>query len=156
LIYPFRDEAVEPTPAHPSRVIFRPKIPIWVGAFEGRRRPYLGLLDTGADDTAIPLSEAQRLGVTLDRSQPVLFRGVGGPTVGYYGEVTMELRQSPKSYVWAARVAFMADRDGSVLDGPKDVYLGQAGFFRHFHASFDFQRGRVKIRPNGLFVGLAR
>ena len=154
MIYPFRREDAEPTPAHPSPVIFRPRIPI--GSGEGRRQPYFGLLDTGADDTAIPLSEALRLGVRLDRDQTIPFRGVGGPTVGYYGEVTMELRQSPKSYVWAARVAFLADRGGSVIDEPSNVYLGQAGFFRHFHASFDFQRSRVKIRPNGLFVGRAR
>jgi hypothetical protein len=152
--FKFRRAEVQPTPAYPSGAIDRPVIPIWVGAREGPRRPHLGLLDTGSDDTKFPMAVAERLGVELDRDHPVLFRGVGGEAVGYFGDVILELRQSPRSWCWAARVAFLP---GPMDDSAEDrimIALGHTGFFRYFHVGFDYQRGRVRIRPNGLFVGL--
>ena len=50
-------------------------------------------------------------------------------------------------------MAFLLDPTGVELRDRISVSLGHTGFFRYFHTSFDFQRGRVKIRPNGLFVG---
>jgi len=93
------------------------------------------------------------LDVELDRGRAIPFRGVGGLTFGYFGDVTMELRQSPRSYRWAARVAFLHDEDVPGSEKKSDVYLGHTGFFRYFHANFDYQRGRVSLHPNGLFVG---
>ena len=151
--FPFQRGDIEPTPAFPTNVIYRPIIPIRIGPKDGPRKPFFGLLDTGADDTALPLSEAGRLGVTLDRNHPIPFRGVGGTTFGYFGEVTMELRQSPRAYLWTTQVAFLPDPKDISLEGPPVVYLGHSGFFRFFNADFDFQRNRVKIHPNGLFVG---
>ena len=156
MIFPFRRADIEPTPAFPTNVIYRPVIPIWIGRKDGPRKPFFGLLDTGADDTALPLSEAGRLGVTLDRNYRIPFRGVGGATFGYFGEVTMELRQSPKSYLWTVRVAFLPDPRDAAAEEQPIVYLGHSGFFRFFNAKFDFQRNRVKINPNGLFVGQRR
>lgn len=153
MTYHFRRYQVPPSPAYPSGVIFRPVIPVWVGAEGHRRLPTLGLLDTGSDDTKLSLSAAERMGATLDRDHPILFRGVGGTAIGFYGEVTLELRQSPRTYLWAARVAFLPDPPNS---GPEERFamtLGHAGFFRHFHVGFDFQRHRVELWPNGLFVG---
>ena len=40
--FPFRRIDLEPTSAHPSGVIYRPKIPIWIGPLDGPRRPYWG------------------------------------------------------------------------------------------------------------------
>jgi len=154
VIYPFRPFPTSPSRAYPLDVIYRPVIPIWIGAPGGRRLPYYGLLDTGSDDTKMSFSEAERLGVTVDRSDPILFRGLGGIARGYYGEVVLELRQSPRSWVWSAKVAFVPDEKEDAPEDRMRVILGHAGFFRHFHASFDFQRGRARVRPNGLFVGL--
>ena len=154
MIFGFRPAHVQPTPSYPSAVIYRPKIPIWVGSRGGRRRPFLGLLDTGSDDTKLPRSVAESLGIDLDRAHPILFRGVGGHAVGHYGEVTLELRQSPKSYVWAAHVAFLPDPEETADEDRVTITLGHTGFFRFFHVGFDYQRGRVRIRPNGLFSGL--
>jgi hypothetical protein len=151
--FPFRRIDIDPTPAFPTNVIYRPIVPIWIGPKDGPRKPLFGLLDTGADDSALPLSEAKRLGVTLDRSLLVKFRGVGGETNGFFGEVTMELRQPPKSYIWTSWVAFLPDRMDASSEEKAIVSLGHSGFFRYFHAHFDFQRHRVNIRPNGLFVG---
>jgi hypothetical protein len=154
--FSFQRADIEPTPAFPSNVIYRPVIPIWIGPKGGPLKPFLGLLDTGADDTALPLSEAGRLGVSLDRSHPIPFRGVGGPTFGYFGEVTMELRRSPKFYRWTIQVAFMPKPKDASPEELTLVYLGHSGFFRFFNAKFDYQRNRVKIHPNGLFVGQRR
>jgi hypothetical protein len=156
LTYRFHRGEARPTPAYPFDTIFRPEIAVWIGVGDRPRKPYLGLLDTGADDTKLPISQAERLGVDLDRENPVLFRGVGGETVGYFGKVTMELRQSPKSYVWTATVSFLLDPPGSMQQDRISISLGHTGFFRYFHAAFDFQRGRVKLRPNRLFVGQRR
>lgn len=154
MIFPFRPFEVDPNPAYPSGVIHRPVIPVWVSAGD-RPVPLFGLVDTGADDTKMPRSVADRLGASLDLDHPTVFRGLGGFAVGHYGDVVLELRQSPKVYRWAARVAFLRDRDD---DDPSDrvtITLGHAGFLRHFHTSFDFQRGRLRIRPNRLFQGIA-
>jgi hypothetical protein len=153
VIYRFMRGDVQPTPAYPFDTIFRPEIAVWIGVGTGPRRPYYGLLDTGADDTKVPLSQAEPLGVTLDHEHPILFRGVGGMAVGYFGDVTMELRQSPRSYVWTATVSFLPDPANVTPRDRVTISLGHTGFFRYFNADFDFQRGRVKIHPNGLFVG---
>jgi len=153
VIYPFRRYNVPPSPAYPSGVIFRPVIPIWAGAEGQPRLPSLGLLDTGSDDTKFSLSAAERMGVTLDRNHPILFRGVGGMAIGFYGEVTLELRQSPKSYLWSARVAFLPDPPNSEPEERFAITLGHGGFLRHFHVRFDYQRYRVKLLPNRLFAG---
>lgn len=153
MTYKFRRFVVPPSPAYPSGAIYRPVIPIWVGPRGGPLKPYFGLLDTGSDDTKLPLSEAERLGVALDRGHPVPFRGVGGFAVGYYGEVVLELRQSPKVYSWVARAVFLPLPPGSDLEDRTTITLGHAGFFRHFHVGFDYQRYRVELKPNRLFAG---
>jgi Aspartyl protease len=154
--FPFRRYGVDPTPALPSGAIYRPVIPIRLGPVDGPRQPFYGLLDTGADDVALPLSEAERLGVTLDRAPPIPYRGVGGLTFGYFGRVTIELRQSPKSLIWTTQAAFMPRPGDASPEEKSIIYLGHTGFFRFFHAHFDFQRLQVDVWPNGLFVGLPR
>ncbi len=157
MIFKFRREEIQPTLDYPSGFIYRPKVPLWIGAeVSGPRRPYLGLLDTGADDTKMSLSVARRLGIKVDKSVPVVFRGLGGDAIGYFGSVVFELRQSPKSWVWTARVAFIRDSESDSEEEQARVTLGHTGFFRYFHVGFDFQRGRAQIRPNRLFVGLPR
>jgi len=151
--FPFQRVDVDPTPAFPTDVIYRPVIPILIGPKDGPRKPFFGLLDTGADDTVLPLSEAVRLGVTLDRSVLVGFQGMGGGSNGFYGEVSLELRRSPRSYIWTTWAAFLPDPPGVSPEDRPNISLGHSGFFRFFRADFDFQRHRVKIRPNGLFVG---
>jgi hypothetical protein len=155
VIFKFRRAEVQPTPAYPSDIIYRPEIPVWIGPSGGRRLPFFGLLDTGSDDTKLPLSIAHRFGVELDRDHPIVFRGVGGMAVGHYGEVVLELRQSPRSYIWAAHVAFLPDPDDATSEERMTIILGHAGFFRYFHVGFDYQRGRVRVRPNGLLAGLS-
>jgi hypothetical protein len=156
VIFPFRCSDVQPNPAYPSRVIFRPEIPIWASVGGARAIPLIGLLDTGSDDTKFPLSLADRIGAKLDRAHPVSFHGVGGLAMGYYGDVILELRRSRRSYRWAACVAFLPEPQGLSPEEGVFVTLGHAGFFRYFHASFDYQRGRVKVWPNGLYQGLSR
>jgi hypothetical protein len=153
--FPFSTGEVDPCPAYPTGVIDRPVIPIWVSG-RGKPIPFFGLLDTGSDDTKFPTAVADELGVNLDRGHPILFRGVGGVVIGHYGEVTLTLRRSPRSYSWNARVAFLPDRGAGDVQERATITLGHAGFFRHFHASFDFQRGQVKVWPNGLFQGLPK
>jgi hypothetical protein len=155
VIFPFRRAEVDPCPAYPTGVIDRPVIPIWVSS-GGKPIPFFGLLDTGSDDTKFPIAIADELGVILDREHPILFRGVGGVVIGHYGEVELTLRRSPRSYRWKALVAFLPDRGGGDAQERATITLGHAGFFRHFHASFDFQRGQVKVWPNGLFQGLPK
>jgi hypothetical protein len=156
VIFRFRRYDVQPTPGYPSGVIYRPVVPIRVGAVGGPRLPFFGLLDTGSDDTKLTVSAAKRLGVTLDYAHPVLYRGVGGVTVGYFADMVLELRQSPKSYRWRARIAFLPDPADVTTEERITLTLGHTGFFRHFHADFDYQRGRVKLKPNRLFVGLPK
>ncbi len=154
--FAFRPDEIEPSPAYPFNTIYRPKIPVWVGVGDGPKVPFFGLLDTGADDTKMTFSQAERLGVTLDRRYPIEFRGVRSTTFGYFGLVSLQLRQSPKSYAWVAQVAFLPDPIDPMPDEQARMVLGHTSFFRHFHASFDFQRHRVTLKPNSLFMGLNR
>ncbi len=73
--------------------------------------------------------------------------------VGDFGEVTMELRQKGRSYVWSAKVAFLPDPNDPSPEEQARVVLGHTSFFRFFRARFDFQRNRVKLKANSLFVG---
>jgi len=156
VIYPFRPDEIEPTSAYPFGIIYRPKIPIRIGVGDGRREPFFGLLDTGADDSKTTFSQAEWLGVTLDRSSPIPFRGVRSTTFGDFGEVTMELRQKGRSYVCSAKVAFLPDPNDPSPEEQARVVLGHTSFFRFFRATFDFQRNRVKLKANSLFVGRPR
>lgn len=61
MTFKFRRYEVHPTPADPSGVIYRPVVPIWIGAEAGIRVPFFGLLDTGADDTKFPVSVAETI-----------------------------------------------------------------------------------------------
>ena len=154
MIYYFRRYQVEPSPAYPARSLERPVIPLFISGPRGAL-PYLGLLDTGSDDTKIPLAIAERLGIELDRGHPVPFRGVGGEVFGVYGTVTLELRQSPKSYRWTTVAAFLPDPPDATDEESAIITLGHTGFFRYFRAAFDYQRIRVDIRPNSLFSRVA-
>jgi hypothetical protein len=156
VIFQFRPVEIDPSPAYPFNVIYRPTIPVWVGVGDGRRTPFYGLLDTGADDSKMTFSQAERLGVALDRRYAIVFRGVRSPTFGYFGEVTLEIRKSPKSYVWSAKVAFLPDPIDPLPEEQARMVLGHTSFFRYFKAKFDFQRQRVKIKTNKLFVGRPR
>jgi hypothetical protein len=114
----------------------------------------LGLLDTGADETELPMDLAPSLGIKISSSEPARFRGVGGEQAkGFFGEnVGFELRQQKKSYRWIVpKVAFLYPPPGSLDETELTVILGNVGFFRFFNTDFDYQRGRVSIRPNGLF-----
>jgi hypothetical protein len=156
VIFRFRPDEIDPSPAYPFNPIYRPKIPVRVGVGDGPRTPFFGLLDTGADDSKMTFSQADRLGVTLDLRYPIVFRGVRSTTFGYFGEVTLEIRQSPISYIWSVKVAFLPDPNDALPDEQARMFLGHTSFFRFFNAKFDFQRQRVKINPNKLFVGRPR
>ncbi len=123
---------------------------------DGPRAPFFALVDTGADDSKMTFSQAERLGVVLDRTQPILFESATGSAIGYFGEVTLELRQSPVSYVWKAQVSFLPTPKTTSSEEEAKVVLGHTSFFRYFSVSFDFQRRRLKLRPNRLFVGRPR
>ncbi len=146
--FQFRPDEIEPSPAYPFNTIYRPKMPVWVGVGDGPKVPFFGLLDTGADDTKMTFSQAERLGVSLDFRYPIGFRGVRSTTFGYFGEVTLELRQSPISYIWSAQIAFLPDPVDPLPDEQARMVLGHTSFFRYFQAKFDFQRNRVHLKPN--------
>ncbi len=152
MTFRFRPDEVEPSPAYPFNVLYRPKIPVWVGVGDQTRTPFFGLLDTGADDSKMTFSQAEYLGVELDRRYPIVFR----TTFGYFGEVALEIRQSPVSYLWSAKVAFLPDPIDPMPDEKGRMILGHTSFFRYFRADFDFQRQRVHLKPNKLFVGKPR
>jgi len=154
--YSFRAYEVTPSAAYPFDVIYRPVIPVRVGGGQNPRLPFFALLDTGADDSKISIRQAQRLGIILDRSRPIVFRSATGVTTGYFAEVTIELRQPPVSYVWKAQVSVLPDLNDSDVEDQTRIILGHTSFFRFFSVAFDFQRNRLKLRPNRLFVGRPR
>jgi hypothetical protein len=156
MIFPFRPYAIEPNPAYSFDTIHRPVIPVRIGVGDGPRIPLFGLCDTGADDSSLTTSQAERLGIPPPRSRPLVFQSATGSTIGYFAEVTMELRQAPRSYVWKAQVAVFPGPSRPEDEDPTRVILGHTGFFRYFSVAFDFQRRRLRVRPNRLFVGLAR
>jgi hypothetical protein len=117
------------------------------------RRTY-GLLDTGADESELPMALATRLGIKINSAEPARFRGVGGEQAkGFYGEnVDFELWQQKRSFRWIVpKVAFLYEPDESSEEQEVTIVLGHVGFFRFFNADFDYQRGRVSVRPNGHF-----
>jgi hypothetical protein len=113
-----------------------------------------GLLDTGADETKLPMDVAAALGVEIDPQEPARFLGIAGQQAkGFYGkDVGFELRQGKKSYRWVVpKVAFLYYPPDANGEERITITLGHVGFFRYFNVTFDNQRARVKIRPNGLF-----
>jgi hypothetical protein len=117
-------------------------------------RPLFGLLDTGADETKLPIEVAHELGISIDPHEPARFRGVSGHQAkGFYGsDFGFELRQGKKSYRWiVAKVACLYDPPDATDEEKITITFGQVGFFRFFNVTFDNQRARVTIRPNGLF-----
>ena len=92
----------------------------------------------------------------MDRSRPIYFESATGSAIGYFAEVTLELRQPPIFYVWKAQVAFLPNSRTASDEDQARVVLGHTSFFRYFSVAFDFQRRRLKIRPNRLFVGRPR
>ncbi len=151
--FPFRPFDVEPSPAHPFPTIWRPVVPIRVSGPAGTSR-LLGLLDTGADETTIPMNVAAHLGIELDPRELARFKGTGGQQAkGFYGkDVGFEFRQGKKSYRWVVpKVAFLYPPLAANGEETITITLGQIGCLRYFTVTFDNQRARVEIRPNGLF-----
>lgn len=150
--FPFRPCDVAPSPAHPSTTIWRPIIPIRASGPAGSRRLF-GLLDTGADETSLPMEIATDLGIAIDPREPARFEGLGGQAKGFYGrDVRFELKQGKRSFAWqVARVAFLYDPPDADDEEKVTITLGHVGFFRYFTTTFDNQRSRVEVRPNGLF-----
>jgi hypothetical protein len=118
------------------------------------KRPAFGLLDTGADETKVPMVMAKLLGIEIDPLEPAHFFGIAGQQVkGFYGkDVGFELRQKKRFYRWIVpKVAFLYDSPDLPHEEGINITLGHVGFFRFFNIELDYQRGRVSIRPNGLF-----
>ena len=102
----------------------------------------------------LPMEIALDLGIEINPREPASFRGISGHQAkGFCGQdVGFELRQAKKSYRWSvAKVACLYDPPDASDEDLITITLGQVGFFRFFHVTFDSQRARVKIRPNGLF-----
>jgi hypothetical protein len=151
--FPFRAREVAPSPGHASTRIWRPIVPIRVFGPAGIRLAF-GLLDTGADETKLPMELAKPLGISIDTAEPARFLGIAGQQAkGFYGrDVGFELRQNKRSYRWIVRrIAFLYDYAEAPDEERITITLGNVGFFRFFNTDFDYQRGRVSIRPNGLF-----
>jgi hypothetical protein len=151
--FPFRPCDVVPSAAHPFPTIWRPIVPIRVSGPAGTSKLF-GLLDTGADETTIPMNVAALLGLELDPREPARFLGTGGQQAkGFYGkDVGFEFRQGKKSYRWVIpKVACLYDPPEAIGEETITLTLGQIGFLRYFNVTFDNQRARVEIRPNGLF-----
>ena len=151
--FPYRPCDVEPSPAHPHPRVWRPIIPIRVSG-PARSRRLFGLLDTGADETKLPIDVAHELGIVIDPREPAWFEGVSGRQAkGFYGkDVGFELKQGKTSYRWVLpKVAFLYLPLDATDEEKIIITLGQVGFFRFFNVTFDSQRARSSIWPNGLF-----
>jgi hypothetical protein len=112
-----------------------------------------GLLDSGADETKLPMELGQDLGIVVDPQHPASFKGVGGQAHGFYGkDPHFELRLGKRSYAWTVPwIALLYDPIDATDDERITITLGQIGFFRYFTVTFDNQRFRVEVRPNGLY-----
>ncbi len=151
--FPFRPFDVVPSPAHNSTRIWRPIVPIRVFGPAGMRHVF-GSVDSGADETEVPMEIAKELGIEIDHREPARFRGLSGHQAkGFYGkDLGFELRQGKRSHRWVVpRVAFLYEPFDTPEYDKITVTLGNVGFFRFFNVTFDYQRGHVRINPNGLF-----
>jgi hypothetical protein len=93
-------------------------------------------------------------GIEIDPREPAVFRGIADQQAkGFYGkEIALELKQGKTSYRWVIpKVAFLYHPPEVNGEERIIITLGHVGFFRYFNVSFDNQRARVEIRPNGLF-----
>ena len=140
--FDYAEREVDPLPWESGlQVIREPIIPV---RFIGPLRTYIirGLLDTGASMTLLPRSYMTKLG--LIPGERARFRtAVGGHDV-WLGALDVELRSGRTSYRWSAQVGFIPRVDNVAL-------LGHMGFLDHFSVTFDGLRGRVTLRPNGIF-----
>lgn len=151
--FPFRPFDGAPSPAHNSTRIWRPIVPIRVFGPAGMRLAF-GSLDTGADETQLPMDMANKLGIEIDAREPAGLRVLSGHQAkGFYGkDVGFELRQGKRSHRWVVpSLACLYEALDATDEDKITITLGHVGFFRFFHVTFDCQRGRVRINPNGLF-----
>lgn len=108
-------------------------------ALQGPGEPLVtyALADTGADSTALPLAEAEALGIDLARDcQKEIGRTANG--VGEQFIYVDGLAAQIEDIQFRLMATFM--------DTPV-IVLGQEDFFRRFHAAFDHREQTITIRP---------
>lgn len=95
------------------------------------------LADTGADSTALPLKDAEDLGIDLERDC-MEEEGRTADGTGTQYVYPPGLAAEVEDVQFQVMATFM--------DTPV-ILLGQEDFFRRFHAAFDHREQTISLRP---------
>jgi hypothetical protein len=127
----YRPYAIDPSPADPSTVSFRPELLVRLIGPRGRSDEITvwGLLDTGALDCILPWSLADQLNPTWYGPGWAADYASGSHEV-MYGGVHLQVRVENQRVRWPAIVAFSRDRMNIPL-------WGRCGFLQHFNVTFN-------------------
>jgi len=95
------------------------------------------LLDSGAAVTTLPVTDANRLGVTLERGNKIVLQGITGEGVLGYRHLAFVQICNTKIEI---PVVFVDDKSTPRL-------LGRDGIFTHFTIIFDEAKHRIVFLP---------
>jgi hypothetical protein len=138
---------VDPSPAVPHGILYRPEVTIDVVGPRGVET-IQALVDTGSDETVFPASLASVLGVPLDHASAGSASAVGGHVVQLTpGVVLLQLVGDDQTYRWQALVGFLE------VKNPEDevALLGYAGFLEYFRATFNSEAYELELTPTNRF-----
>lgn len=140
--FPYRQYAVEPSPAAPLlAVISRPVIPVRFLGPKGALDCY-ALLDTGADESYVTESMAERLGIEPLSDEASTVHSASGEMSIAYGAATVEVTDGAERFSRPLVV-------GIVSESWSEAILGHTGFLEYFDATFSYVDQAVSLTFRG-------
>lgn len=102
------------------------------------------LIDSGADFNVFPLSIAKDLGLSINLSKPIIFRGVGEKSqklTGYLSVLNLMIFNKGENINFSTPIVFTNDIPSNGF-----ALLGETGFFDHLNqVSFFYKRGKILL-----------
>ena len=138
--FAYRRYLVDPSPADPSPISYRPELLLGVRGTSGPTEgiPIWGILDTAAVDCILPYDAADRLHPTWCDGTRSLQDFAGGIREVKYGRVSFRVQIGGRRLRWPAIVAFSRER--------RIALWGRCGFLEHFRVTFDGPGRHFTIR----------
>jgi hypothetical protein len=142
--FAYRPYDVDPSPADPAPVSYRPDLLVRVRGAGGPDDgvPIWGILDIGAIDCILPYEVAERIKPAWCGGMRTMADFAGGSRAVRYGRVHFQIQIGRKRIRWPSVVAFRQDL--------KDALWGRCGFLNHFSVTFNGPARHFIIRLRGV------
>jgi hypothetical protein len=141
--FAYRPYHVNPSPADPASVSYRPDLRVRVCGSGGPADgiPSWGVLDVAAIDCILPYEAADRIKPTWCGGMRAITDFAGGSRAVRYGRVHFQVQIGRQRVRWPAVVAFRRDL--------RDALWGRCGFLDHFSVTFNGPARHFIIRLRG-------